>query len=221
MKTFSSTLLLLTLSASLACGQELSATEINNLLAGIRARRTADPGMQADFHERKQIQLMTKPIETSGKVWFEAPNKFRREVKGNAPSLTVSNGTHLWIYYPNFKSAEQYKLGKHSPVDAAVAAINAALNVDDVEHNFRMTGSKTDKGYALTLIPRSPSTKRMFEKFDLLLNSDLLAERVEMFQPNGDRVVTNYTNQSRGQIPNSIFEFRPPQGTAVTTPLSR
>ena len=71
--------------------------------------------MQADFQEEKTVHLMNKPISSAGKVWFQKPNKFRREVKGNSPSITVSDGQQLWIYYPKFQSAEHYSLGKHSP----------------------------------------------------------------------------------------------------------
>ena len=135
--------------------------------------------------------------------------------------MTVSNGLDLWIYYPNFKSAEHYSLGKRSPVDAVIAAINTALNLENVEKTFHITGAKIDNGYALRLLPRSPSMKRMFQKFDLRLNSDLVAERTEMTQPNGDHVVTTYSNQTRAAIPASTFEFTPPAGTAISTPLGR
>jgi len=73
----------------------------------------------------------------------------------------------------------------------------------------------------LQLLPRSPSMKRMFQKFDLRLNSDLVAARTEMTQPNGDRIVTTYSNQTRATIPGSTFEFTPPPGTAISTPLGR
>ena len=164
---------------------------------------------------------MTKPIASSGKIWFHAPNKFRREVTGNSPSVTVSNGRDLWIYYPNFKSAEHYTLGQRSPVDAAIAAINTALNLENVEKTFHISGRKIDNAYALELLPRSPSMKRMFQKFDLRLNGDLIAERTEMTQPNGDRVVTIYSNQTRAAIPAATFEFTPPPGTQTTSPLGR
>jgi len=164
---------------------------------------------------------LNQPIVSSGKIWFHAPNKFRREVTGNSPSVTVSNGHDLWIYYPNFKSAEHYSLGKRSPADAAIAAINTALNLENVEKMFQLSGTKIDNGYALQLLPRSPSMKRMFQKFDLRLNSDLVAARTEMTQPNGDRIVTTYSNQTRATIPASTFEFVPPAGTAITTPLGR
>ena len=76
---------------------------------------------------------MKNPVLSSGTVWFQPPNKFWREVKGNSPSITVSDGRELWIYYPNFKSAERYPLGKGSPLDATVAAINSALSLENIE----------------------------------------------------------------------------------------
>jgi chaperone LolA len=204
-----------------ANAQQLAEADIKNLLVRIAERRASAPDVHADFQEQRTMRLMTKPIASSGKIWFHAPNKFRREVTGNSPSVTVSNGRDLWIYYPNFKSAEHYTLGQRSPVDAAIAAINTALNLENVENTFHISGSKIDNAYALELLPRSPSMKRMFQKFDLRLNGDLIAERTEMTQPNGDRVVTIYSNQTRAAIPAATFEFTPPPGTQTTSPLGR
>jgi outer membrane lipoprotein carrier protein len=207
--------------SSLANAQQLSPAQLKDVLAKIRERRAAAPDMQAEFREEKTIRLMNKPVITSGKVWYESPNKFRREVKGNAPSVTVSNGRDLWIYYPNFKSAEHYALGKRSPADAAIAGINTGLNVENVENTFQVAGAKIDDGYQLELLPRSLSMKRMFQRFNLSLNKDLVAGRTEITQPNGDRVVTSYSNQSHASIPRSTFEFTPPPGTEITNPLGR
>jgi len=210
--------------AALAYAEPLSPGDVKNLLGRIREKRVAAPHVQADFQEDKVIHLLNKPITSSGKVWFQAPNKFRREVRGNSPSVTVSDGQQLWIYYPNFKSAEHYSLGKHSPVDAAIATINTALNLENVENMFQISGVKIDPpqaGYELELSPRTPSMKRMFRKFDLRINAELFVERTEMLQPNGDRIATMYSNHSRAPIPASTFEFTPPPGTDITAPLGR
>jgi outer membrane lipoprotein-sorting protein len=177
------------------------------------------PDVHANFQEQKTIHLLNKPIVSSGKIWFHAPNKFRREIGGSSPSITVSNGRDLWIYYPNFKSAEHYTLGKRSPVDAVITAINTALNLENVENTFQISGAKAGNSYDLQLLPRSPSTKRMFQRFDLRLNGDLVAERTDMMQPNGDQIITTYSNQTRAPIPESTFEFTPPAGTETTNPL--
>ena len=206
---------------SLVQAEPLSPTDVKSLLARIRDKRAAAPQVQADFREEKTIRLMNKPIVSAGKVWFQAPNKFRREVRGNSPSVAVSDGQQLWIHYPNFKSAEHYTLGKRSPVDAGIAAVNTALNLENVENTFQISGRKIDNGYELELLPRSPSMKRIFQRFNLRVNNELLVERTEMVQPNGDRLVTTYSNQTRAPIPASTFEFTPPPGTEITTPLGR
>jgi outer membrane lipoprotein carrier protein len=202
---------------SVAKSAPLSEAELKNLLAAIRQNRTT----QADFQERRVIRLMKNPVLSSGTVWFQPPNKFRREVKGNSPSVTVSDGRELWIYYPNFKSAERYPLGKGSPLDATVAAINSALNLENIETSFNVSATKSDNGHELQLLPRTAAMKRVFQKLDLRINSEFRVERTDMLLPNGDRIVTTYSNQKRPAIPASTFEFKPPAGTEVTTPMGQ
>jgi outer membrane lipoprotein carrier protein len=201
----------------IAGGAPLPETELKNLMAAIRQNRTT----QADFQEERVIRLMKKPVVSSGTVSFQPPNKFRREVKGNSPSVTVSDGRNLWIYYPNFKSAERYPLGKGSPLDATVAAINSALNLENIEASFNVTATKTEKGRDLQLLPRVAAMKRVFQKLELRINDKFRVERTDMLLPNGDRIVTTYSNQTRAAIPPSTFEFKPPPGTEVTTPLGQ
>ena len=202
---------------SIARPAPLSEVDLKNLLAAIRQNRTT----QADFQEQRVIRLMKNPVTSSGTVWFQPPNKFRREVKGNSPSITVSSGRELWIYYPNFKSAERYPLGKGSPLDATVAAINSALNLENIETSFNVTATKTESGHELQLLPRTAAMKRVFQKLDLRINDKFRVERTDMLLPNGDRIVTAYSNQTRAAISPSTFEFKPPAGTEVTTPLGQ
>src|SRR6266496_3460858 len=194
-----------------------SEAELKNLLTAIRQNRTT----QADFQEERVIRLMKNPVLSSGTVWFQPPNKFRREVTGNSPSVSVSNGRDLWIYYPNFKSAERYPLGKGSPLDATVTAINSALNLENIETSFNISATKSDTGHELALLPRTGAMKRVFQKLDLRINSEFRVERTDMLLPNGDRIVTAYSKQTRAPIPPSTFEFKPPTGTEVTTPLGQ
>jgi outer membrane lipoprotein carrier protein len=217
MRTVLPSIVLFVALTCIANSTPVSEADLKNLLAVIRQNRIT----QADFQEQRMIRLMKKPILSSGKVWFQPPNKFRREVKGSSPSLTVSDGRQLWIYYPNFKSAERYPLGKGSPLDSTVAAINSSLNLEDVENTFQISAAKIENGYELRLMPRSPSMKRVFQRLDLRINDQSRVERTDMLLPNGDRIVTTYSNQTRGPVPASLFEFTPPAGTEISTPLGK
>ncbi|MEO5722476.1 MAG: outer membrane lipoprotein carrier protein LolA [Chthoniobacterales bacterium] len=220
-KLFLSLFLFLCVAFFNAGAETLAPAELKKLLSDIREKRAAAPQVQADFQEEKSIKMMTKPVVSAGKVWFQAPNKFRREVKGNTPSLTVSNGATLWIHYPKFQSAERYKLGTRSPLDAGIAAITASLNLEGVEEKYQIIASRDGDSYTLELTPRTPSMKRMLQRFTIHFNKALQVDRTEMFQANGDRIVTDYSNESRATIGPSLFEFTPPAGTNITTPLGR
>ena len=65
----------------------LSPADVKSLLERIREKRAAAPSMQADFQEQRKVHLLDVPINSSGKIWSQAPNKFRVERRGNAPAL--------------------------------------------------------------------------------------------------------------------------------------
>ena len=213
--------LLLGLCAPLLRAEPFSPADLKTLLGRIREKRAAAPQVQADFQEEKNVKMLNKPIVSSGKIWFQSPNKFRREAKGNSPSITVSDGQQLWIYYPKFHSAEHYSLGKHSPLDPGISAITASLNLENVEATYHISATKEADGYQLQLLPRNPSLKRFLQTFTIRMNNELQVVRTEMVQPNGDRILTTYSNENRASIPASTFEFTPPAGTDVTTPLGK
>jgi outer membrane lipoprotein carrier protein len=213
--------LLIAACAPLLRAEPLSPPDLKSLLGRIRDKRAAAPQLQADFQEEKNVKMLSKPISSSGKIWFQSPNKFRREAKGNSPSITVSDGQQLWIYYPKFKSAEHYSLGKRSPLDAGISAITASLNLENVEATYHISATKESDGYQMQLLPRNPSMKRFLQTFTVRMNNELQVVRTEMVQPNGDRIVTSYSNETRAPIPASTFEFSPPAGTDVTTPLGK
>lgn len=207
--------------AASANGQTLTLGEIKKLLARVHEKRVASPNVQADFQEEKASHFLNKPLISTGKVWFQAPNKFRREMKGSSQTVAVSNGHDFWLYFPTSRSSQHFTLGKNSPVDAAISAMTTALNLENVESTFQISGAKADHGYDLQLLPRGPSVKRIFQRFALRLSNDLFVQQTEMLKPNGDKIVTTYSNQSRTSIPASTFEFTPPAGTELTSPLGR
>ena len=211
---------LIAFTASANC-QTLSPNETKKFLARFHEKLVASPGLEADFQEEKTSHFLNKPLLSTGKVWFQAPNKFRREMKGGAQTVAVSNGRDFWIHFPARKSTQHFTLGKNSPVDAALSAMMTALNLENVENTYQVSASKVDGRYELDLSPRTPGGRRLFQRFDLRISSDLFVQRTEMLKPNGDRIVTTYSNQTRAANPSSTFEFTPPAGSSSSTPLGR
>lgn len=207
--------------AALSHSQELTPPEQKELIAALQAHRAAHPAMTADFTEERTTRLLTKPIISNGEVSFLAPNKFRRELRGNAPSTTVCNGSELWIYYPKFSEAEHYTLGAQQMFDDSLAALTAGLNFNGVEKFFRISAAREGSGHRVTLTPKSGSLKRLLTTLTVWLAADGVLQKTDAALPKGDRVVTTYKNVRSTKQSAAKFDFTPPPGTKVTTPLGR
>lgn len=201
--------------------QPLGGDEEKALLAKLREQRAQMPAITATFTEEKSTRLLAKPVISTGTLAFQAPNKFRRELTGNNPSVTVCDGSQLWIYYPNFKEAERYTLGQKQFFDDSLAALTAGLNFQDVERFFRVAAAKEEAGYRVTLTPRTGGLKRILTGLTVWMEADGTIQKTEAALPKGDRVTTTYRNVRAAKQSDAKFDFTPPAGVKVSTPLGK
>jgi chaperone LolA len=199
----------------------MNAADTAALMARMKEHRAKFPSLTAEFTEEKVTRLLQKPLVTSGSIAFTTPNLFRREIKGANPSTTVCDGKQLWIYYPNFNEAEHYTLGQRSFFDDSLAALTAGLNFTNIETYYRYDAFREDKGYRIVLHPKTAGLKRLVQELTVWVTDDFLISRTEALLPKGDRVTTTYRAQRAQAIPASKFEFQPPDGTKVSTPLGK
>ena len=205
----------------LARAQQLTPPEEKALLARLQEQRAQSPALTADFTEERTTRLLSKPLQGTGTIAFQAPNKFRRELKGQSPSLTVCNGSELWIHYPKFQEAEHYTLGKRQFFDDSLAALTAGLNFQQVDKYFRMTPSHDGPGYRILLTPKSSSLRQILTSLTVSLNAEAIIEKTDAILSKGDRMVTTYKNVRSAKQSGAKYDFTPPAGTHVSTPLDK
>jgi chaperone LolA len=204
-----------------ASAQELTADEQKAFVEKLQSQRAQLPSLSAEFTEERTTRLVSKPIVSSGTMAFQSPNKFRREVKGNAPSMAVCNGQELWIYYPAFKEAEHYTLGQRQVFDDSLAALTAGLNFEGVEKYFKIKATKNSEGYDVALTPKSSGLRKYVTSLQVSMDADGIVKKTDAILPKGDRVVTSYRSVKSAKQSDSKFEFTPPAGVNVTTPLGK
>lgn len=200
---------------------ELTPAETSTLLKNLQEHRAKYPSLSADFVEERTTHLLNKPLLSEGNIAFMSPNKFRREITGSSPSLTVSNGQKLWIYYPNFKEAELYTLGQKAFFDDSIAALTAGLNFTRLEQFYTCKAFRESPGYHLVLTPRGPGLRHMLKELSVWVDDEYKIQRSETLLPKGDRIVTSYKNQRPAPLSPSIFDFNPPAEAHVTQPLGK
>ena len=212
---------LLSLLAAPLLAADLAPAETAALMKTLQEHRAKSPALTAEFSEEKTTHLLKKPLTSSGTISFQAPNKFRRELKGANPSVTVSNGEKLWIYYPNFKEAELYTLGQRQFFDDSIAALTAGLNFDRVGDFFRFTAAREGDGHRLALTPKSAGLRRMLTALAVWVDADFKVQKTDATLPKGDRVVTSYKNHRAPPLAAGTFDFTPPAGAHITQPLGK
>lgn len=207
--------------ATTAFAQQLTPAEEKALLAQLQEQRAQSPALAAEFTEDRTTRLLSRPLRSTGTIAFQAPDKFRRELKGQSPSLTVCNGTDLWIFYPKFNEAEHYTLGRKQFFDDSLAALTAGLNFEKVDKFFRVAASREGDGYKIDLTPRSSGLRRMLTSLTVWLDSGLTIEKSTAMLPKGDSVTTTYRNVRNTKQAGAKFDFTPPAGAHVSTPLDK
>lgn len=195
------------------------ATDPTSLLSQLAASRDQLPAARADFREERHSRLFSAPVVTEGTVWFVAPDKFRREVRGRSPSITASDGKTLLIYYPAFAEAERYPIGKKAFFDDSLSAITAGMQFENLEQHYRVASSPTADGFVLELTPKKPGIRRLLTKMRIELAPDFSLRRTELHFPNGDRTFTTYKNVVRSKTSDADFTLSLPQNTKIHTPL--
>jgi outer membrane lipoprotein-sorting protein len=199
----------------------MSAAERAGLLSELRLVREKYPALSADFREERTTHLLTRPIVSEGRIYFEVPDRFRREVRGSSPSVTVSNGRTLWIYYPNFNQVEIYALGQRALFDDSLAALTAGLDFQSMEEFYSFDAYREQGGYRLVLKPKRSNLKRVVQQLELWLDAAFQARKTEITLPKGDHLTTIYSNTRRAPLQPATFEFEVPQGVAISRPLGK
>ncbi len=205
--------------ASLAGASPMTQSDIDQLVQKLQALHNTQPSLQANFREERHLAMLKEPVVNEGKVWFTLPDKIRREIGGKTPSTTVIDGKKMSIYYPNYQQVEVYDLEKRPIIKDSLRALTAGLNFREVANFYDMAGSKNGSEYQITLTPRTASVKKLVKTVDLTLDENLTPQRVVVQDSKGQVFTVTYTNVRRDTLPPSTFEFSPPPGTKVSTPL--
>jgi outer membrane lipoprotein-sorting protein len=214
-------LILLTLLgiAPLAYASPMSQSDIDQLIQKLQTLHNSQPSLQANFREERHLTMLKDPVVNEGKVWFTLPDKIRREISGKTPSTTVIDGKKMSIYYPNYQQLEIYDLEKRPIIKDSLRALTAGLNFREIGSYYNVEGSKEGNGYHITLTPKTASVKKLVRTVDLTIDENLTPAHVVVEDAKGQKFTITYTNVRREPIPESTFEFSPPPGTKVSTPL--
>lgn len=132
---------------------------------------------RASFDQTRSLATVSKPLKTTGRVWYAAPDFFRWEIGSPPQTIALRASNAVWIVYPKLRRAERYALGGASgQAWAGMASIFEAgfpQSRQSLDAQFRELERSSSQGlFSLSLAPRKAMARRVLSKLVLGIRGD-------------------------------------------------
>jgi outer membrane lipoprotein-sorting protein len=160
--------------AGALAASRLMASEGDALLARWLAMQTNVATWSADFVQTRRLKALTSPLEAKGRVWFEAPARFRWELGQPARSIVLRTDADLLVLSPGLRRAEHYPVATMAsgPAGDVLALLEGGFPRDAAgfTNRFELLSSGATNGLQwLRFRPRSEGARRLLSEFSVLL----------------------------------------------------
>jgi outer membrane lipoprotein-sorting protein len=142
---------------------------------------------KATFVEKKYISMLDKPLESSGELSFEAPDRLEKRTLKPKPEAMALDGDKLSVTIGD-KRPLNVRLQDHPEVAAMVESIRGTLSGDQaaLEKNYRIDFSGQPAQWQLTLTPLQSSVAKVVRQIHIS-GADANIRRLTFEQADGDR----------------------------------
>lgn len=154
-------------------------------LMGLLAQHTSG---QARFTEQRYVQGLDLPLESSGTLSFQAPDRFARRTLQPRPESMVVEGNKVTLS----RGGRSRTLALDAAPEAVIAveAVRATLtgNADTLQRYFQVQLAGDAARWTLTLVPRDASAAGSLRSVQIVGQRDDVRQ-VETQLSGGDRTV--------------------------------
>jgi hypothetical protein len=178
----SSLKLLVAFIALSSCGSVAGASELDEVMGLLATRQHG----RVEFVEQQFLHILDHPIESSGELRYEAPDRLeKRTLKPHAETLLLAGGV---LTVERAHGRRVLDLRAYPQIQPFVESIRATLAGDrtSLERLFHLDFAGNLARWTLTLVPLDSNVKRAVAHVRIDGMRDQLL-KVEIRQPDGDR----------------------------------
>lgn len=173
--------------------------------------------LRADFVMHTRNPLLRTAVESRGALYQRRPDRFLMSFTEPAGDVIVSDGTHIWIYYPSTDARQVIRtpagVGGAAGVDLQAQFLGDPLTRFDAA----LEGRESVQGrpaHVVRMIPREPVGYRELKVW--IDGEDWLARRFEITEESGVvRRIELGELRIDPSLSNDLFHFTPPPGATV------
>jgi hypothetical protein len=155
--------------------------DIDQLMHSLAQTRSG----HASFVEKKSIAMLDKPVESSGELFYTAPDYLeKRTLKPKAESMTVDAGT---LIIERGSKKYRLQLQDYPEIAAFIDSIRGTLAGDRkaLERNYRLSLDGTAEHWTLQLLPTDEKMQAVVKRIRIAGVRDTV-HSIEITQADGD-----------------------------------
>ncbi len=172
--------------------------------------------LQADFSQRSRNPILRTTVASEGTLYQRRPDRFLMRFSDPAGDLIVSDGSHIWVYYPSVDAKQVLRMP--ASMGAGGVDLQAQFVGDPLERFAAAFEGREEvagrSAYVLLLTPRQPIGYRSLKVW--IDAGDYLVRRFEVTEESG---IVRYFELSNlrldPKLADDLFRFTPPEGTHV------
>jgi outer membrane lipoprotein-sorting protein len=163
----------------------------------------------SEFRQERRLAMLKEPVVSTGRFYYEKPDKLRWEFINPEPSGFLVNGKLAKQWKGKDNSSEVFDLQQNLLIRAIVDQLMAWTKADFawVEQRYVIFIVKEDP-IALKLIPRSSKEKKYIDHILISFEADTnYANAVDIVEKSGDSIRIRFFNMSINNSPKKeLFE---------------
>ena len=155
--------------------------DIDQLMRGLAQTRSD----RARFVEKKSIAMLTRPVESSGELFYSAPDHLeKRTIKPKAESMILDRGM---LTIEREQQRHVLPLQDYPELAAFIESIRATLAGDRkaLEHSYRLALEGSVERWSLQLLPVDEKIQSVVRRIRISGVRDTLRS-IEIIQADGD-----------------------------------
>ena len=188
-------------------------------------RQTQVLTWSAEITQTRRLKSLAEPLVSPGRVWFQAPNRFRWELGEPARTVAIRETDRLVLLYPQLRRAEVYPLtGEgNGPWRSSLTLLEAGFpqHRDQLEQQFDILKTSTQgSNTVVSLRPKSASARRWVHAIRVTLRSDdLNLQATELDFADGSQLRNDFRNAAiNADIPTDRLKAQIPEDYTITEP---
>ena len=155
--------------------------DIEQLMHGLAQTRYS----HASFVEKKTIAILSKPVESSGELFYSAPDHLeKRTIKPKPESMILD---HDSLVIERGRQKHRLQLQSYPELAVFIDSIRGTLAGDRkaLEHNYRLNLEGSAENWTLLLVPTNEKMQAMVQRIRIAGTRDTLRS-IEITQTDGD-----------------------------------